>query len=204
MNFFRTTASFIALGFALQATQVIASKAEDDTTEAHFTSVVQDNMDLLGPLFEEMKNNAPPADDHTEAYFTKVVHDNMGLLAPLFDGMKLIDETKLNAPEEMVIFGSYKKKNPRTEWAPGIQEVGKIAVSEDNRGLFLNIPDTGAVIELTEENKVLYDKVVYTHDTLRLRLGKTFGIVPKFKGENVDAVMDRMKFPTQLGYLNIE
>lgn len=164
MYFFRTALAIISTGFTFQATQAIASDAEDPI-EPYFTKVVGDNMDLLTPIFEEIQNSAP---------------------------------------EEMVIVGSSKNTNPLLDMDRSTQEIGKIAVNEGNRDIFLAIPHAGAAIELTEDNKAIYEKIVYTQDDLRLKLGKTFGVVPKFKGEADNDPIHRMMILEKLSYLNIE
>lgn len=137
-------------------------------------------------------------EDHTERYFTKVVSDNMGLLAPMFEEMQNA------APEQMIVFGSSKNTNPWLDMECSTQEIGKIAVNDGNREIFRAIPHTGAAIELTDDNKAIYEKIVYTHEDLRLKLGKTFGIVPKFKGEEDNAPIHRMNILENLSYLNME
>ena len=113
------------------------------------------------------------------------------------------DALASNVPEEMVIFGSYKNTDSMAEWTDGTQEIGKIAVSNGNKETFIKIPKTGTAVQLTDANKALYEKIVYTQDDLRLKLGKTFGVVPKFKGEDDNAPRQRMRIG-KLSYLNVE
>ena len=106
--------------------------------------------------------------------------------------------------ENLIVFGSAKNTNPWLDMECSTQEIGKIAVNEGNREIFRAIPHTGAAIELTDDNKAIYEKIVYTHEDLRLKLGKTFGIVPKFKGEEDNAPIHRMNILEKLSYLNME
>lgn len=152
----------------------------------------------LSFVFQTSIALASDNEDPTTAYFTKVVGDNMDLLTPIFEEMQNV------APEEMVIFGSSKNTNPWLDLECSTQEIGKIIVNEGNREIFRAIPHTGAAIELTEDNKAIYEKIVYTQDDLRLKLGKTFGVVPKFKGDADNDPIHRMSILEKLSYLNLE
>lgn len=104
--------------------------------------------------------------------------------------------------EEMVVYGRFKDTDPETDCEDTIEGIGRILISKDNREIFQNIPATGEVVKLTNENKALYEQIIYAQPGLQLTLGKTFVLVPKYKGETYNDPIRRMNFPSNLSFLN--
>jgi len=138
-------------------------------------------------------------DSPTARHFTKVVGDNMDILSPMFE------EMQNTAPEEMVVYGKLKNTNPFLCLESSTGKIGKVPVDESNREFFRTIPHTGAAVVLTDDNKSIYDQIVYDEDDVKINLGKTFGVVPKFKGETDNDLIRRIRsILDKLSYLNVE
>jgi hypothetical protein len=138
----------------------------------------------------------------------RLLRTTISILAISFCVQTQTAEASMDDLESMVVIGSIKNIGDNNgdlfaEWFDSQQNIGHIDVTQANKQEFVNIPFTGAVVMLTEANKALYEAVVYT-EPLRLKLGKTFGLLPKFKGEDDNSVISRMKLSERLSYLNVE
>lgn len=154
----------------------------------------------LSLIFQSSSLMASDVEDSpTTRHFTTVVGDNMDILSPIFEEMQ-------NAvPEEMVVYGKLKNTNPFLCLESSTQKIGKVTVDENNKEFFRTIPHSGAAVVLTDDNKSIYDQIIYDEDDVKINPGKTFGIVPKFTGETDNDLIHRIRsILDKLSYLNIE
>jgi hypothetical protein len=83
-----------------------------------------------------------------------------------------------------------------------VEKLGDMSLTDENREAFRLLPLVGSMVVLNEQNKKWYDAVIYTQTDYVMKVGLTYGVIPKLRGENDAAVLRRMAYRKCLSFVN--